>query len=82
MKIRLMGLNMTATKHASVLAELRLHQQNHPLSIITLAEPIFTAVQNESKRTSEMSDSENENPTPDSLQADLLHYKVKFGQGI
>lgn len=70
---------MACIDPAAVLAELRSHQENHPLSILNLAEPIIASTQNAispSKRGSDVSNSEIENPTPVSLEADLLHYKV------
>lgn len=70
---------MDHTDHVAVLAELRSHQETHPLSILNLAEPIIASAQNAaspSKRASDVSNSEIENPTPASLEADLLHYKV------
>jgi hypothetical protein len=72
-------LRMARTDHVAALAELRSLQDTHPLSIIKLAEPIVTSTQNAispSKRASDVSNSEIENPTPTSLEADLLHYKV------
>jgi hypothetical protein len=75
---------------AAILAELQSHQANHPLTILNLADPIITSSANQrrqngsssssttspSNRTSDISNSEIENPTPSSLEADLLHYKV------
>lgn len=70
---------MPRTDHATIVAELHSQQQTHPLSILKLAEPIVTSTQNAvspSKRASDISNSEIENPTPASLEADLLHYRV------
>ena len=70
---------MAHIDHAAALAELRSQQEIHPLSILKLAEPIVTCTQNAispSKRASNASNSDIENPTPASLEADLLHYKV------
>lgn len=70
---------MTQTDHAAIMAELRSQQEKHPLSILRLAEPIVASAQNAvspSKRVSDVSNSEIENPTPATLEADLLHYKV------
>lgn len=72
---------MAQIDHAAALAELRSQQQKHPLSILKLAEPIVASTQNTvspSKRGSNVSNSEIENPTPASLEADLLHYKVRL----
>lgn len=72
---------MAQIDHAAVLADLRSQEENHPLSILKLAEPIITSTQNAaspSKRASDVSNSEIENPTPASLEADLSHYKVRF----
>ncbi len=72
---------MAHTTHTAALAELQSHQVNHPLSILQLAEPIITSTQNAvspSKRGSDISNSEIENPTPANLEADLLHYKVRM----
>jgi hypothetical protein len=72
-------LGMARVDHTAVLAELQSHQEKHPLSILKLAEPIITSTQNAlspSKRSSDVSNSEIENPTPTTLEADLLHYKV------
>lgn len=48
--------------------------QDEPLSIIKLSEPISAAAT--SHRTSDVSASAFENPSPASLEADLSHYKV------
>lgn len=71
---------MARTDHSAVLLELRSHRESHPLSILKLAEPIINSAQNAlspSKRASDISNSEIENPTPANLEADLLHYKVR-----
>ena len=81
MRTKSYKLQMAHTDHAAVLAELRSHHQSHPLSILKLAEPILTSTQNAvspSKRASDISNSEIENPTPESLEADLLHYRVRI----
>lgn len=49
--------------------------QEQPLSIIRLSEPL-SATQS-SIRTSDVSTSALDNPTPASLEADLTHYKVE-----
>lgn len=48
--------------------------QGEPLSIIKLSEPISASTT--SHRTSDVSTSALENPSPASLEADLSHYKV------
>lgn len=48
--------------------------QLESLSIIKLSEPIFASTT--SQRTSDVSTSALENPSPASLEADLGHYKV------
>lgn len=48
--------------------------QNQSLSIIRLSEPI--SAPQPSNRNSDISASTVENPTPESLEADLTHYKV------
>jgi hypothetical protein len=70
---------MTRPDYTGFLLELQSQQANHPLSILKLAEPIISSTQNAaspSKRASDISNSDIENPTPASLEADLLHYKV------
>jgi len=52
-------------------------QQNRELSIITLSEPISSAIhETTGTRTSDVSSEGAETPTPASLEADLTHYKV------
>lgn len=48
--------------------------QNQPLSIIRLSEPISAT--DSTQRTSDVSASTLQNPSPASLEADLSHYKV------
>lgn len=48
--------------------------QDSPLSIIRLSEPISATPT--SHRTSDISASAFDNPSPESLEADLSHYKV------
>jgi len=48
--------------------------QTEPLSIIKLSEPISATAT--SHRTSDVSTSAFDNPSPASLEADLSHYKV------
>ena len=72
-------LAMAPIYHAPAIVELRSQQDHHPLSILQLAEPIVASTQNTlspSKRASDVSNSDIENPTPASLEADLVHYKV------
>ncbi len=49
--------------------------QEQPLSIIRLSEPL--SVTQPLTRTSDVSTSALDNPTPASLEADLTHYKVE-----
>jgi hypothetical protein len=70
---------MASINYAAAIVELRSQQDHHPLSILQLAEPIVASTQNAlspSKRASDVSNSDIENPTPVSLEADLVHYKV------
>ena len=60
-----------ASKTLQALAEL----QKRPLSIIRLSEPL-TSVTQSSTRSSDVSNSAIDHPTPASLEADLSHYKV------
>jgi myosin heavy subunit len=72
-------LTMAPINYAAAIVELRSQQESHPLSILQLAEPIVASTQNAlspSKRASDVSTSDIENPTPVSLEADLVHYKV------
>ena len=76
---------MAHPDYASVLTTLREQQASHPLTILSLAEPVIAAVQttSPSKRQSNISDSANsdlDNPTPASLLADLTHYKELFSK--
>lgn len=76
---------MAGAEHVAVLAELRSHQENHPLYLLKLAEPILASshgASSPSKRTSDISNSEIENPTPASLEADLVHYKVRINVAL
>jgi hypothetical protein len=79
------NLTMAPINYAAAIAELRSQQDNHLLSILQLAEPIVTSTRNAislSKRASDVSNSEIENPTPASLEADLVHYKVELLHGV
>jgi hypothetical protein len=70
---------MAPPDYAGILADLKSQQSERGLTILKLAEPIIISTQNAvspSKRASDISNSEIENPTPASLEADLLHYKV------
>jgi len=52
--------------------------QEQPLSIIHLSEPLSATLATQSlTRTSDVSTSALDNPTPASLEADLTHYKVE-----
>lgn len=55
--------------------------QSNEISIISISEPISTAiqqVQEPGKRTSDVSQDAFEAPTPSSLEIDLSHYKASF----
>ena len=78
---------MSHPDYASTLSTLREQQDSHPLTILSLADPIITAAAHAtlspSKRKSNVSDSANsdlENPTPASLLSDLTHYKELFSK--
>ena len=69
---------------ASTLTTLHAQQESHPLTILSLAEPVIAAARSSpSRRKSNASDSVNsdlENPTPASLLSDLTHYKELFSK--
>jgi hypothetical protein len=75
---------MSHPDYASTLASLREQQNSHPLTILSLAEPIITAAHSSpSKRKSNVSDSANSDltdPTPSTLLSDLTHYKELFSK--
>lgn len=75
---------MSLLNHTSTLTSLREQQDLHPLTILSLAEPIITATQTSpSKRKSNVSDSANSDltdPTPATLLSDLTHYKELFSK--
>jgi hypothetical protein len=77
---------MAMPDYASTLATLREQQASHPLSILSLAEPIITAAQSSSPSTrkSNVSDtsanSDLADPTPATLRADLAHYRALFSK--
>ena len=64
------GMAKDVSDTLQALAEL----QERPLSIIRLSEPFSASLP--STRTSDVSTSALDNPTPASLEADLSHYKV------
>lgn len=74
-----------ASTSDEALAALQQLEQNGDLkkrlAIIRISEPISTEVRGSysspSKRTSDVSVSNLDNPTPASLEADLAHYKVR-----
>jgi hypothetical protein len=79
------SLTMAPINKDAAIEELRSLQDNHPLSILRLAEPIVASTQNTispSKRASDVSNSDIENPTPANLKADLVHYKVGVLQHV
>jgi chromosome segregation ATPase len=76
---------MAHPDYASMLSTLREQQASHPLTILSLAEPVIAAANttSPSDRKSNISDSANsdlDNPTPASLLADLTHYKELFSK--
>lgn len=75
---------MSRPDYASMLTTLREQQNAHPLTILSLAEPIITAAQSSPlKRKSDVSDgasSDLADPTPASLLSDLTHYKELFSK--
>jgi len=75
---------MSHPDYASALTTLRAQQDSHPLTILSLAEPIISAAQSSpSKRKSNVSDSTNSDvtdPTPATLLSDLTHYKELFSK--
>ncbi|KAF5489394.1 Kinetochore protein Sos7 [Colletotrichum siamense] len=72
---------MDATKAAQVLRKIEDLNENHEISIIKLSEPISSAGTQESRqRTSDASNASQDATTPDSLDADLAHYKELFAK--
>ncbi|KAI0171526.1 hypothetical protein BJ166DRAFT_224317 [Pestalotiopsis sp. NC0098] len=69
---------------ADVLSTLQLLQESQELSIIKLSEPITAsdpaAAPADEKRTSDVSNSSLNAPTPASLEADLTHYRELFAK--
>ena len=66
-----------AQAHEDVLQSLNDAQQSYEFSIIKISEPISAAInQSSTTRTSDVSADAFESPSPASLEADLLHYKV------
>ena len=71
--------NMAQPDYVSLLTSLRESQSTHPLSILTLGEPIINSVTNPPAATTRTSDaSDDQNPTPTSLSNDLSHYNDLF----
>jgi DNA repair exonuclease SbcCD ATPase subunit len=71
-----------ATKVLKALDDL---QSGHEMTIIRVSEPISSALQNadapnNSARTSDVSNTSLDTPTPASLEADLAHYKELFAK--
>uniref|UniRef100_L2FLT3 60s ribosomal protein l37 n=1 Tax=Colletotrichum fructicola (strain Nara gc5) TaxID=1213859 RepID=L2FLT3_COLFN len=72
---------MDATKAAQVLRKIEDLNENHEISIIKLSEPISSAGTQESRqRTSDASNASQDATTPDSLDADLAHYRELFAK--
>src|SRR5206468_751499 len=78
---------MAVPDYASTLATLREQQAAHPLSILSLAEPIIAAAQSttspSARKSNVSADSANSDladPTPATLHADLAHYRALFSK--
>ncbi|CZR63930.1 uncharacterized protein PAC_13827 [Phialocephala subalpina] len=70
-----------AHSHEDVLETLLDVQKSHEFSIIKLSEPVSGPLnQNAGERTSDVSVDVFDNPTPASLEEDLLHYKELFSK--
>ncbi|KAI9829427.1 MAG: hypothetical protein M1819_006364 [Sarea resinae] len=73
-------------EYSEALSTLQSLQSAHPLSIIALSEPISLPPKHAPngeegpKRSSDVSADAFENPTPESLDADLTHYKELFSK--
>ncbi|KAF3021394.1 hypothetical protein E8E14_001502 [Neopestalotiopsis sp. 37M] len=68
---------------ADILSTLQILQESHELSIIKLSEPITAsdpAAAPSAGRTSDVSNSSLNAPTPASLEADLTHYRELFAK--
>ncbi|EOO01838.1 putative 60s ribosomal protein l37 protein [Phaeoacremonium minimum UCRPA7] len=73
---------MDTKKIEKVLRNLTELQSNHEISIIKISEPILSAIPQDGNgvRTSDVSNSSMDAPTPASLEADLAHYKELFAK--
>ncbi|KAJ9155702.1 Kinetochore protein Sos7 [Pleurostoma richardsiae] len=75
---------MANAKAEKVLRALEDLQSKHEISIIKISEPISSALpqdgDNSNARTSDVSNSSLDTPTPASLEADLAHYKELFAK--
>jgi len=75
---------MANSKAEKVLRALEDLQSKHEISIIKISEPISSALpqdgDNSNARTSDVSNSSLDTPTPASLEADLAHYKELFAK--
>ncbi len=68
-----------ARSHEEVLDDILEAQKSQKLSIINLSEPISGPVRpNNGERTSDVSADAFDNPSPASLEADLVHYKASL----
>jgi hypothetical protein len=65
-----------AQPHEKVLEIVLKSQKNYELVILKLSEPISGSIKQKGERTSDVSADAFDNPTPASLEADLIHYKV------
>ncbi|KAF7561437.1 hypothetical protein G7046_g2711 [Stylonectria norvegica] len=72
---------MDQDKAAQVLGALEHQQSTQEVSIIRISEPISSSTpQDARQRTSDVSNSSLDAPTPASLEADLAHYKELFAK--
>ncbi|KAL6874889.1 hypothetical protein J3F83DRAFT_523663 [Trichoderma novae-zelandiae] len=72
---------MSAKNPAQVLETLRRLQSSNELSIIKLSESISNSTPNDApQRISDASNTSLDNPSPTSLDADLIHYKELFAK--
>ena len=80
------GDDASQLRAAKVLRSLDDLQSGHEMTIIRISEPISSALQNaeaagaNAVRTSDVSNSSLDTPTPASLEADLAHYKELFAK--
>lgn len=78
-----MTTSISSISPTEALAQVQqLGHEPHTLSILRVSEPITSSLdldgipRSPSKRASDVSTDSQDNPTPESLEADLTHYKV------